>query len=208
MPLLGRPPGPSPADLRAMPSRRPAIVLSIPLAPRCDSHPDSGCADGSRADVNDASRFGLSRARRDACGVRRIESDDGLPRGRFFLIVAGRFPAVKNNLNLIRTTNKAGGCSILPMRIARTPGVERGNELAHAAHDLPRPSAATQKWCSEMVILGPFRSRFTKPPRRSFRTNVRNMFIMHRLNIISTHMITAYRKRLRNGSLCAKKRRL
>ena len=136
------------------------------------------------------------------------EAMTSLPRGRFFLIVAGRFPAVKNNLNLIRTAYKAGGCCIPPTGVAHTPGVERGNELAHAAHDLPRPSAATQKWCSEMVIFGPFRSRFTKSPRHSFRTNVRNMFIMHRLNIISTHMITAYRKRLRNGSICARKRRL
>ena len=50
--------------------------LSDPLTLCGDSHPDSSCADGSWADVNDASRFGLSRARRDACGVRRIESDD------------------------------------------------------------------------------------------------------------------------------------
>ena len=96
------------------------------------------------------------------CGASRATTS--LPRGRFFLIVAGRFPAVKNNLNLIRTANKAGGCYISPMRIARTPEVERGNELAHAAHDLPRPSA--EKWCSEMVIFGPFCNRFTKSPRR------------------------------------------
>ena len=59
-----------------------------------------------------------------------------------------------------------------------------------------------------MVIFGPFCSRFTKSPRRRFRTNVRNMFIMHRMNITSTHLITSYRKRLRNGSICARKRRL
>ena len=76
------------------------------------------------------------------CGASRATTS--LPRGRFFLIVAGRFPAVKNNLNLIRTANKAGGCCISSIRIAHTPGVERGNELAHAAHDLPRPSAATK----------------------------------------------------------------
>ena len=64
-----------------------------------------------------------------------------------------------------------------------------------------------QKWCSEMVIFGPFCSRFAKSPRRRFRTNVRNMFIMHRLNITSHHLVTAYRKRLRNGSICARKRR-
>ena len=62
-----------------------------------------------------------------------------------------------------------------------------------------------QKWCSEMVIFGPFCSRFTKSPRRRFRTNVRNMFIMHRLNTTSHHLITAYRKRLRNGSIYATK---
>ena len=90
---------------------------------------------------------------------------------------------------LIRTANKAGGCCISSIRIAHTPGVERGNELAHAAHDLPRPSAATQKWCSEMVIFGPFCNRFTKSPRRRSRTNVRNMFIMHRLNTTSHHLL-------------------
>ena len=135
------------------------------------------------------------------CGASRATTS--LPRGRFFLTVAGRFPAVKNNLNLIRTANKAGGCCISSIRIAHTPGVERGNELAHAAHDLPRPSAALK---SGAQIFGPFRSRFTKSPRHSFRTNVRNMFIMHRLNITSTHLVTAYRKRLRNGSICARKR--
>ena len=98
-------------------------------------------------------RAGLGSAERGVmlaeCGASRATTS--LPRGRFFLIVAGRFPAVKNNLNLIRTTNKAGGCYISPMRIARTPGVERGNELAHAAHDLPRPSAATK--ASSKVVL-------------------------------------------------------
>ena len=56
-----------------------------------------------------------------------------------------------------------------------------------------------------MVIFGPFCSRFAKSPRRRFRTNVGNMFIIHRLNITSHHLITAYRKRLRNGSICATK---
>eukprot|EP01045_Picozoa_sp_COSAG04_P043168 COSAG04_NODE_14016_length_583_cov_4.084711_1_plen_96_part_10 len=89
-------------------------------------------------------RAGLGSAERGVmlaeCGASRATTS--LPRGRFFLIVAGRFPAVKNNLNLIRTANKAGGCCISSIWIAHTPGVERGNELAHAAHDLPRPSAA------------------------------------------------------------------
>ena len=58
-----------------------------------------------------------------------------------------------------------------------------------------------------MVIFGPFCNRFTKSPRRRSRTNVRNMFIMHRLNITSHHLVTAYRKRLRNGSICARKAR-
>ena len=140
------------------------------------------------------------------CGASRATTS--LPRGRFFLIVAGRFPAVKNNLNLIRTANKAGGCYIPPMRIAHTPGVERGNELAHAAHDLPRPSAALKSGAQKWSFLGRFAAAtlFTKPPRRRFRTNVRNMFIMHRLNITSHHLVTAYRKRLRNGSICARKR--
>ena len=153
-------------------------------------------------------RAGLGSAERGVmlaeCGASRATTS--LPRGRFFLIVAGRFPAVKNNLNLIRTANKAGGCYISPMRIARTPGVERGNELAHAAHDLPRPSAALKSGAQKWSFFGPFCSRFTKSPRRRFRTNVRNMFIMHRLNIISHHLVTAYRKRLRNGSICARKR--
>ena len=98
-------------------------------------------------------RAGLGSAERGVmlaeCGASRATTS--LPRGRFFLIVAGRFPAVKNNLNLIRTTNEAGGCYTPPMRIAHTPGVERGNELAHAAHDLPRPSAATK--ASSKVVL-------------------------------------------------------
>ena len=152
-------------------------------------------------------RAGLGSAERGAmlaeCGASRATTS--LPRGRFFLIVAGRFPAVKNNLNLIRTANKAGGCCISSIRIAHTPGVERGNELAHAAHDLPRPSAAT-KASSKVVLRNGH--RFTKSRRRRFRTNVRNMFVMHCLNITSAHLVTAYRKRLRNGSLCAKKRRL
>ena len=153
-------------------------------------------------------RAGLGSAERGVmlaeCGASRATTS--LPRGRFFLIVAGRFPAVKSNLNLICTANKAGGCYISPMRIARTPGVERGNELAHAAHDLPRPSAALKSGAQKWSFFGPFCSRFTKSPRRRFRTNVRNMFIMHRLNIISHHLVTAYRKRLRNGSICARKR--
>ena len=98
-------------------------------------------------------RAGLGSAERGAmlaeCGASRATTS--LPRGRFFLIVAGRFPAVKNNLNLIRTAYKAGGCCISPTGIAHTPGVERGNELAHAAHDLPRPSAATK--ASSKVVL-------------------------------------------------------
>ena len=87
-----------------------------------------------------------------------------------------------------------------------------GSAVGSATHELRcgsiRSQSRAQKWCSEMVIFGPFCSRFTKSPRRSFRTNVRNMFIMHRLNITSTHLVTAYRKRLRNGSICARKRRL
>ena len=98
-------------------------------------------------------RAGLGSAERGVmlaeCGASRATTS--LPRGRFFLIVAGRFPAVKNNLNLIRTAYKAGGCCISPTGIAHTPGVERGNELAHAAHDLPRPSAATK--ASSKVVL-------------------------------------------------------
>ena len=98
-------------------------------------------------------RAGLGSAERGAmlaeCGASRATTS--LPRGRFFLTVAGRFPAVKNNLNLIRTAYKAGGCCISPTGIAHTPGVERGNELAHAAHDLPRPSAATK--ASSKVVL-------------------------------------------------------
>ena len=98
-------------------------------------------------------RAGLGSAERGVmlaeCGASRATTS--LPRGRFFLIVAGRFPAVKNNLNLIRTANKAGGCCISSIRVAHTPGVERGNELAHAAHDLPRPSAATK--ASSKVVL-------------------------------------------------------
>ena len=98
-------------------------------------------------------RAGLGSAERGAmlaeCGASRATTS--LPRGRFFLIVAGRFPAVKNNLNLIRTAYKAGGCCISPTGIVHTPGVERGKELADAAHDLPRPSAATK--ASSKVVL-------------------------------------------------------
>ena len=103
-------------------------------------------------------RAGLGSAERGAmlaeCGASRATTI--LPRGRFFLVVAGRFPAVKNNLNLIRTANKAGGCCISSIRIAHTPGVERGNELAHAAHDLPRPSAALKSGAQKWSFLGRF----------------------------------------------------
>ena len=148
---MGRPPGPSPADLRAMPSQRPAIVLYAALALCGDSHPDSSCADGSWADVNDASRFGLSRARRDACGVRRIESDDEPSTWEIRPCSAGRFSSVKYSQHRVGTANRASGSLAPPIRIAHTPGVERGNELAHAAHDLPRPSAATK--ASSKVVL-------------------------------------------------------
>ena len=103
-------------------------------------------------------RAGLGSAERGVmlaeCGASRATTS--LPRGRFFLIVAGRFPAVKNNLNLIRTANKAGGCCISSIWIAHTPGVERGNELAHAAHDLPRPSAALKSGAQKWSFLGSF----------------------------------------------------
>ena len=120
-------------------------------------------------------RASLGSAERGAmlaeCGASRATTS--LPRGRFFLIVAGRFPAVKSNLNLICTANKAGGCYISPMRIARTPGVERGNELARAAHDLPRPSAAT-KASSKVVLRNGHFWAVLQPFRQVAQTQVPN----------------------------------
>ena len=110
-------------------------------------------------------RAGLSSAERGVmlaeCGASRATTS--LPRGRFFLVVAGRFPAVKNNLNLIHTANKAGGCCISSILIARTPGVERGNDLAHAPHDLPRPSAATKAGSKVVLRNGHFWAVWIRP---------------------------------------------
>ena len=115
------------------PPRPPAIVLSVPLTPCSVSHRASGRADGSWADVNGPSRFGLIAARLRWKRPARMPSLDRLARGRFDPACAGRFSTVKYNLDPVGTTNRASGSLAPPIRTRGTPWVERGSQLACAA---------------------------------------------------------------------------
>ena len=133
MPLWTRPPGPSLPALCAMPSRPPAIVLSVPLTPCSVSHRASGRADGSWADVNGPSRFGLIAARLRWKRPARMPSLDRLARGRFEPACAGRFSTVKYSLDRVGTTNRASDSLASYIRTRGMPWVERGSQLTCAA---------------------------------------------------------------------------